>query len=973
MASGESFLYRVAADLYARYGEGVSELHILFPNRRARLFFADALARIASRPMWQPHYTTIDELMEAIAGLAQGDRLRMVTELYKVYSGFHKESFDTFYFWGEMLLADFDAVDKYRIDAKMLFSNIFDLKSIEDDWRYLTPDQLAVVRRFWESFGQQSAFSQQKKEFLSIWRTLQPIYDGLRERLSAQQTGYNGMIQRRAADRIKSGEVPSEFTVRPRRYVVAGFNALTECEKILFTYLDRTFGTDFYWDYDRYYLEDERQEAGLFMRENIARFPPAAVFDSENFAAPKHIEIIDTVSEVVQCKCAGRLLERLRSERAAGAAGAAGAEARGGGLDKETAIVLTDENLLMPLLYSLPECVDNVNITMGYPLRQTLAYSFAERLLELQRRKKVRTSRSGEVRTVFYYSDAAGLLSHPYIGGACPGAEALLAELTRRQAAYVDSRRLAGDALLERIFTPCQGWRQLGGYLIEMLSAVASMPYAGEDRRERTEFLTVVADNLRRLVNSLEACGLGEEITDGVFSSLLRRVLQNVRIPFQGEPLAGVQVMGILETRNLDFENVVILSMNDDNFPGSRTVSSSFVPYNLRMAYGLPTPLHHEGVYAYYFYRLIQRARRVFMVYCSSSDEKSTGEPSRYIYQLLYESPHRGRIARRSVGVDVNLASAEPIAVPKSGEAGERLFAWLDNPERRLSPTALFNYVQCPLKFYFHSVARLRGEEEVGEEIDSPTFGNILHKAMETLYRRFVGMDDPRAAIGALRGDGAVAAAVCDAIRSEYLHDESADERDWGGNLLLIKDIATKYIDRCYLPWDASHEAFSVVDLEKNIGCGFDIVCGGERRTVYFGGKADRIDRMEDGSMRIVDYKSGADKIVFNGVSSLFDPCTANSAVLQTLLYAMMLDRGEGLSVTPTLYYARSINRRDYSPLLDDKSRGPVRSYADYREEFETQLRTLLEELFDAERPFVQAADSKPCQYCDFKAICRRE
>ena len=411
--------------------------------------------------------------------------------------------------------------------------------------------------------------------------------------------------------------------------------------------------------------------------------------------------------------------------------------------------------------------------------------------------------------------------------------------------------------------------------------------------------------------------------TAEVYTSLLRRHLQTLRIPFEGEPLEGIQIMGILETRNLDFENVIILSMNDDNFPGNHMAQASFIPYNLRAAYELPTPEHHEGVYAYYFYRLIQRAKTVHMLYCSHADDKSTGEPSRYIYQLDYESGFDVR--KVEVGVDVNLAETAPIEVPKDEGVMARLERFVDaQSPATLSPTAFFRYVACPLRFYFHSIARLEADDEISEEVDAPMFGTILHAAVQTLYARIAGEAHPGETLRAMIRTGEVAQAVEAAINENYLQDKHATAEDYSGNLLLVKDIVIRYLRGGVMPYDAAHDAFAVSGLEEPVAYPFRFRAGGRDLEMKFAGIADRIDTLDDGALRVVDYKTGAPHLEFDGVESLFTGTGKQrlSNILQTLLYAMMLHRSRGCDVEPALYYVRNMNRPGYSPQLDDKQTG---------------------------------------------------
>lgn len=943
------FLDEVAADLYGRYGDDLSSLSLLFPSRRARLFFVDALAHVADRPLWQPRWTTVDELAAEISGLRSVERIRLITELYRVYSEFHDEPFDKFYFWGELLLSDFDTIDKYLIDAGMLLRNLADLKQIEADVSYLTPEQLRIVS-FWATFGDGKDLSIEKRRFLAVWETLGPIYHRFRERLAQLGIAYTGMIHRAAVERIEAGTFAF---AEPRRFAVAGFNALSACEKRLFRFLSTAAQTDFYWDCDDYYVRSSEQEAGMFVRDNLRTFPMRAAITRDGMCRPKRIEAVAAVSNAVQCKQVASILRGIAAV---------------GELDKRTVVVLTNENLLLPLLYALPAEAGRVNVTMGFPLKQSLAYTFVERLLELQAGRR---QRGGE--WVFYHAHVEGMLAHPYLCGEDPDRiGGLLAEIRRERRITVAGSTLAITPLLGRVFRAAEAWRALSDYLLDVVQSVAGTAAASGESRERTEYLSVLAEQITRLRNVLETCGI--DLTATIYASLLRRHLQTVRIPFEGEPLEGLQIMGILETRNLDFENVVILSMDDDNFPGSHTVQSSFIPYSLCAAYGLPTPEHHEGVYAYYFYRLIQRASNVWMLYCSQADEKSTGEPSRYIRQLDYESPFD--VQKTEVGVDVNLPADESVEVRKSGEAARRLFRFLDmeNPVP-LSPTAFSRYVACPLRFYFHSVARLAVRDEVADEVDAPLFGTILHGAMQRLYAPLVGLSHPGEALRALMRADKTEEAVVAAVNAHYLHDDSATPADYTGNLLLVERIVTRYIRNGVLPYDALHDGFTLHGVERRVAYPFAFDPADTARRVLFAGTADRIDLLDDGTLRVVDYKTGAPDAEFDGIDALFSPeaCRRRANVLQTFLYAMMLRRSEGKDVEPALYYVRAMHRTGYKPLLTDKSLKVTGArYEFYSEAFEGELRAKLTELFDPTIPFRQCDDRETCRLCDYRTICRR-
>lgn len=948
-----SFLAETAKCLFDRYGRDISSLAIVLPSVRARLFFTDELSRLADRPLWSPQYMSMDDIMREASSFSVGEKVRLVTELYKVYSEYHDEPFDKFYFWGEMLLGDFDLIDKYMIDADMLFRNIYDLKVLESDLSYLTPEMRQVISVFWSHFKDESSLSEEKRKFLSIWKTLAAVYHGFRERLAASGQVYAGMMYRSAAENAGGATAGIDIS---RRYVFVGFNALSESEKRVLKYLAANAAAcEFCWDCDSYYMDNAEQEAGRFIREDIAMFHQTYDIKQDNFlSVRKQLSSISTVSNVLQCKYVPTLLKDMSPSLE---------------FDRSTAIVLTDESLLMPLLHSLPpELGDNINVTMGYPLRQTAAYAFLERLLELQRNR-----RHGNGGDTFYHIDVAGILSHPYIAE-IDGRNAvrLRGEIVEGRYIRVEEGFFADDPLLRRIFTAVNDWRTLAEYLSDVIGAVSERFADSGGRSLHLAYMSIIADNLSQVNNSLKDCDI--DISTSIYSSLVKRHLQTVRIPFSGEPLKGLQVMGILETRNLDFKNVIILSMNDDNFPGDMGGASSFIPYNLRAAYGLPTPEHHESVYAYYFYRLIQRAERVEMLYCSHADEKTTGECSRYIYQLMYESPYP--IERVNVGVDINVDIPEPISVAKCGRTLKALNVYLDaGSGRMLSPTALSRYVACPLQFYFASVAGIDEREGLAEEVDNPMFGTILHAAMQKLYGPLQGAQHPAPQLEALVRSGAVERAVEEAINENYLKIPNADASDYGGDLILVHDIATKYIKRGIIPYDMAHDAFAVMNVEEKIASRFEL---GDGRSVSIGGRADRIDSLDDGSLRVVDYKTGGRHCEIDSLESLFngEERTKVGNILQTFIYSMIIARTYGRNVRPALYFVRYMQNADFSPAIVDRSAGGAEvDYAAYAGAFEAALRGKLSELFDVSVPFVQCdageAD-KTCKYCQYKSICKR-
>jgi hypothetical protein len=945
-----TFIHEVAETLFKRYNSDMSRVVVMFPSLRARVFFIDVLSTITDRPIWQPSWVTIDELMERGSGLVRGERIRLISELHKIYVKYHpSEDFDKFYFWGDLLISDFDMIDKYLIDANQLLRNINDIKEIEADVSYMTPEQQLRILSFWRSIGSEMSLTEHKQRFLKVWRSLPSIYNEYRQRLFDLGIGYPGMIYRATAERIKRKE---SVDIGDKRFVIAGFNALSKSEEVLFDYIANSVnGAEFYWDYDNYYVENLSHEAGLFMRNNVRRYPEVVATTHSNFNdIDKDIRCTACVSNVVQVKHLADIISSLPEEE----------------LDRQTAIVLTDENMLIPLLHSLPEKVKGVNVTMGYPIKTTLAYSFLERLITLQSPGR---KRDGEV-TRYYHVDVIGLLTHPYIVEICKSdAEKAHSAIIAEKAILVEPSMFAEMPILNRIFCDnVNSYKELSNYLVDVTSVVLQ---SIEDFAQR-EYLRIISDEIRKVVNSIANCDI--EVSVAIFISLLRRHIQTLTIPFEGEPVEGLQIMGILETRNLDFKNVIVLSMTDATFPGDRTEQPSFIPYGLRFAYDMPTHKEHEAMYAYYFYRLIQRAKRVDMLYCSRADYRSTGEKSRYIYQLEYESKYK--ILKRSVGVDLGVSEPQPIVVEKDEKILSVLEKFLTpNSGYRLSPTSLFRYVECPLKFYMSAIAHLKTSDELEDKIDALTFGNILHDAMQELYDKDTirGVKNPHDKIEKLRNRSVVEAAVDKAIRKLLHYRDNSKEDDFSGDTLLVRDIITKYIIGGICRYDLTRDGFSIKALEDDVDMCYPISDG---RTVNLFGRADRIDEISNGKIQVIDYKSGNHShLVYNGVDALFNGSSLDriSNIFQTLLYAMMLHYKYSVDVVPSLYYASKMLSKDYSPLIHNAQlKEDVESYYDVKEEFESELRVILDELFDADVPFKQAEDENMCTYCDYKKICRR-
>lgn len=954
-----SFLEQVAQKLYTEHEQGISSLTLLFPSQRARLFFTDALKNIAKDVIWAPEFVTIDELMSEISSLQSADKLRLVAELYKVYSQYHTEEFDHFYHWGEMLIADFDMIDKYRVDAEQLFANIAELKEIDAQIDYLTEEQQNVIRHFWNTLNSGETLSEQKQRFLKVWRSLGSIYTQFKEQLRKVGIGYTGMIYRDAADIIDSCD---NISLPYGNIVVAGFNALSSCEKSLMHYLQKHHSAQFFWDYDRYYFDSSMQEAGRFIRENVAEFPSADGVDYDNFRNIKSVNIVSSATSIAQCKYLVEVLKQI-----------AGTDENGDikPLSKDTAVVLTDENLLLPLLYSLPRGMKSsikgekggVNVTMGYPLRQSVAYTFVEHLIELQHHSRNKDN------LTFYYADVEGILSHPYIANIAPVQIAILKkEITEQRIFNIPQQRLLQIAPIAFLFEPTNDAQSLIAYITKTIDIIIERVELSALNRE---YLIQCHTELQKVLNMLSGCDI--EITTRIARSLIRRHLQGLRIPFEGEPIEGLQVMGILETRNIDFKNVILLSLCDSNFPGRHTSDSSFIPYNLRYAYSLPTVEHHQGVYAYYFYRLLQRAENVWLFYPSQADERGSGEPSRYIRQIYYES--KLPINHIQVGVEVNIEPQQSFSISKDSNTVAALQAYTSG-QKRLSPTAFSTYVQCPMRFYFKYIAAMYINDDLEEKIDNKTFGNIFHLAAELLYAPLIGSNDTALLLKKIT-DEQILDATQRAIAKEWFDADIPTEDMFHGETKIIRQIVCQYLRENLIRHDIANSNFYVTALEEKYSDNFTFEADGKPLTVEIEGRADRVDSLNNGVIRIIDYKTGSEHLDCSTIESLFEGNNADreSNIINTLLYSMIMHRKTGREVQPALYYLRKMNKASYSPLIKvkrSKDSNFIERYSDIAEEFEEAVRRTLTEIFSEKTDFHQATDNKACLYCDYKILCGR-
>ena len=958
----ESFLKLVAADLYKHTEGNLAHTAVVFPNKRAGLFFNEYLAQESESPIWSPAYVSISELFRSLSPWEVGDPVKLVCELYKIFRRETQstETLDDFYFWGEMLISDFDDADKNKVDTDKLFSNLQDLRNIMDDYTFIDDEQEEAIRQFFQNFSIERRTAL-KERFISLWDVLGNIYKGFRESLASQNIAYEGMMYRHVIEHLNVDKLPYE------KYVFVGFNVLNKVEHTLFTQLKDAGKAVFYWDYDEFYMKENRQavthEAGEFIRRNLRDFPsPLSGELFKNLSKPKEVHYIASSTENAQARY---LPQWIRNNLTTP--------------EKETAVVLCNEALLQPVLHSLPAEVKHVNITMGFPLSQTPVYSFLIALLELHTHGF--NFKSGR----YTFQSVVTLLKHPYTRQLTGQAELLEKELTRNNRFYPLPGELGKDEFLTRLFTPLSGNLNLCIRLSETLQQVASIYQANTSGTEDTDaFNQLYRESLFKAyttINRFRTLIEEDELTvqSETFRRLLVKVLSTTNIPFHGEPAIGMQVMGVLETRNLDFRHLVLLSVNEGQLPKSGG-DSSFIPYNLRKAFGMTTIEHKIAVYAYYFYRLLQRAERITLIYNTSSDGLNRGEWSRFMLQFLIEWPHP--ITRQFLEAGQSPQGTSPITVEKTPDVMRQMQSLFDvraNPKAKFSPSALNYYLDCPLKFYYRYVAGLSAPDEVSAEIDSATFGSIFHYAAEHIYKDLTThgkVINKEALETLLRNEVKLQDYVDTAFKKLFFNVPQNEKPEYNGVQLINSAVIARYLKQL-LQNDLRYAPFTFIASEMEVDEPIDIQTPKGVIKSRIGGIIDRMDS-KDGTLRIVDYKTGGDADTPPHVESLFIPDKKRSNyVFQTFLYAAIMCRKQPtMKIAPALLYIHRAATETYSPVIQmgepRKPKEAVEDFSKYEKEYRERLQGLLEEIFNPEKSFTQTEIIEKCTYCDFKALCKR-
>lgn len=950
-----TFLEAVAKDLLQKYGSNLSRIAVVFPNKRASLFMNEYLARLSDGPLWSPCYTTISDLFREKSELMVADPIKLVCDLYRSYTEItgKDETLDRFYGWGQLLLADFDDIDKNMADAHKVFANLRDIHEL-DDIDYLSPEQKNILKSFFHNFADDH-LSKLKERFLSLWCNLEEIYRDFNQRLSAQGLAYEGALYRSVVE----AQADYEFD----KYVFVGFNMLQQVEQQLFLTLKAQGKACFYWDFDHYYLANN--EAGHYINGYLTQFPNELSIDDDtyynNFSKPKDITYISSMTESAQA----HYISQWISENHRIEAGA------------KTAIVLCDESLLQTVLHCLPEEVKSINITTGYPLSQSPVASFVQILLRLQTYGHVRNTDKYRLR------DVAKILKHPYgqyISDSCLD---LYKDLQTVNRYYPTRSQLALDQGLQLLFTDID---TLGDCHNQNIAQwlTAMLQYVGRKASKVNDPLTQESIfRMYTIINRLEGLiASGDLQVDKItFERLIAQLIQSTTVPFRGEPIEGIQIMGVLETRNLDFDHLLVLSASDNNMPKGVN-DSSFIPYSIRKAYGLTTIDHKVAIYAYYFYRLLQRSQDITLTYNKATEDGQTGEMSRFMLQMMVESGHD--IRHGILTPDQSVKQALSGSVIKTPDLMNKL-----HQLTQLSPTAINRYFYCPLTFYYNVVEGLKEPDETDEEMkDSRVFGLIFHRSAELIYQRLMQKSEVirKADIDDLLNHREVIEMIVDQAFKEELFKvkDNSYTPEYNGLQLINRGVVISYL-RKMLDIDSRLTPFRILGLENKVETivKFDSTDG--EREIKVLGFIDRLDEITDDDqqqrIRVIDYKTGmpARKKV-EEIAELFSDTDIQAKhtnyYLQALLYALIVSHSQelnqsGLAVSPALMFIQNMSDEQYDPTLKLGDGLMVRA-TDYEDEFMDGLRQTLREIYDADIPFEPTKDQKRCANCIYSNLCKR-
>ncbi len=955
----KSFLEYVAADLLQKYGTNLSRIAVVFPNKRAALFLNEHLARLADRPLWSPAYITISDLFRSHSQRQVADPIQLVCELHQCFTECTgiDETLDHFYGWGQLLLSDFDDLDKNMASAEHVFANLRDIHEY-DDTSYLSEEQRTILRQFFSNFSEEHN-SELKRRFLQLWSHIFDIYQSFNDKLLAQGLAYEGALYREVAE---CEETDFEYDT----YLFIGFNMLQQVEQTLFRRMKKEGRARFYWDYDHYYLNSN--EAGYFIAQYLSDFPNEldnhedAIYN--NFTQKKTITYISAPTENIQARYISTWLRQ--ENRIAD--------------NRRTAVVLCNENLLQTAIHCIPTEVEKVNITTGYPLSQTPVTSFVNLLIALQTNGYVTETGHYRLRHVNL------VLRHPYSHYLSTAVNSLYNELNSQKIYYPDVAQLSKDDGLTLLFSMehAISTQQFNSILLLWLMSVVRLTAKAISKDEvelsplTQESLFRMYTLLNRLSNLVESGSLN--IDTITLQRLISQIVSATSIPFHGEPVEGIQMMGVLETRNIDFEHVLLLSCNEGNLPKGLS-DTSFIPYSIRKAYGLTTIDHKVAIYAYYFHRLLQRASDITFVYNNSTNDGQRGEMSRFMLQMMVESGHQIHIQTLQAGQALIQRTLQPIT--KTDAVMQLLRKRFEN--NLLTPSAINRYIRCQLQFFYRYVSGLIEPENDDEDnIDNRIFGNIFHLAAQLVYEKL--MQKSRIIMAndieyLLQTEVDIERAVDEAFKQALfqIKDTARKLPPLDGLQIINREVIIKYI-RQLLEIDRRLTPFTILGLEKTVKMDYQIPIGDETFITTLGGMIDRLDSIttSDGKeqIRVIDYKTGSRRLkALPDVDAIFAQESLkdhSDYYLQAFLYSYIVRlKSKDTAVSPALLFIQHAGSDDYDPKLC-LGRDPVNDIAVVSESYMKQLSSLICDIFNPTISFTPTDDKKRCATCPYAHLCGR-
>lgn len=898
----KTFLGSVAEWAVGEYGfNEIGDVDFVFPNRRAGLFFIRELARVVGRErtIVLPKVYDINGFVESFSKLKKADDTELLLYLLKTYNEIsgRDDSLRSFVEFGEKILHDFDEEDKYLVDVHKLYDNISDINQLRADIE-LSDEQREAVERLINVGTKDNGSLKFRENFVQIWRSMGELYDKFTERLKQNGVGYEGLIYREVCGR-------NDEDVTQRRAVFVGFNVLTTSEEAFINKFERAGKGKMIFDYGKV----ARDGSFSNYRQKIADFGFVIPDNMTEHPAMTAAEQAERVGEIVRELIDGSSVETT---------------------ERNTAIVLADETLLTDTLAALPAGIEHINVTMGYPLRNTPIATLVNALIYMQTTICVQ----GSKRTI-YHKPLMDVLLHPYAGYVCNADKAgeMVRKMTQSNIIRVDIEDLC--EVDGRLFQPAD---DMLGYLMEVCDRIEEA--TGENQLQR-EYIREYRRRLTLLKTYTQETGV--QIDKGETASIIRKMARSMKVQFKGEPLKGLQVMGLLECRLLDFENVIFVGFNDQYVPGVGVSDNSIVPYNMRKPFGLPTHEITNFIYAYNFYRMMNRCSRLDMIYNMSTGEMSKNEPSRFLLQMKYLYGKEVKVRHASVAEFGECAGIEPY------RPGKEMWKTLDH----ISPSSLKDFINCPLKFFYGTLMGLQSDEEIDEGMKANKFGDLLHGVMEEYYTNG-GLKDPDAAFRK--------------VYKKVMHREY-EER---GVDIIAHDAVVKMAISIISYDENERRTFRVEACERKFAFDFS--------GMKISGKIDRIDTSGD-EVVVIDYKTsrGTEKIDIERMFRIGGAKLEDNEAMQVLMYCLALKKMkmyEGKTFRPVLY-------KTYELMKPKKERKEItiQPYDDVSEEFEKGLMQTIEEItkrmesgcFEMRKEaegYVETQQDKTCEYCDFRKLC---